>query len=151
MSLAINCRTTGMMPVELLVAPDVKARHVIDPKDFTMHNEWSLRRELHLSLREVGEEDRLFPTVDCIAIVERRPLFYIVNIALPMALFAAMSNFQFTLPRSATPDRFNVCFSLLLAFSRLLSPSLAFSRLLSPSLTCSHLLSPSLTFSHARV
>lgn len=114
MSLAINCRTSGMMPVELRIDPRVKSRHVIEDKHFTLHNEWQLRREVALELKLVGTDDRIFPTVEITPVVERKPHFYLVNIAFPMALFALMGNFQFTLPRYSTPDRFNVCFSLLL-------------------------------------
>ena len=114
MSLAINCRTTGMMPVKLKIASDCKARHVIEKRDFTMHNEWALQPNLNMELRVVGTDDRLFPTVDICAEIHRKSFFYIVNIVLPMAFFALMANFQFTLPRYGTNDRFNVCFSLLL-------------------------------------
>ena len=67
-----------------------------------------------MDLREVGTEGRKFPTIDISAQLHRKPYFYLVNIVVPMSLFALMGNFQFTLPRYDTADRFNLSFSLLL-------------------------------------
>ena len=39
-SLAINCRTTGMMPVHFRVSESGKFRHVIQKRHFTMRNEY---------------------------------------------------------------------------------------------------------------
>lgn len=113
-SLAINCRTTGMIPVALALDGNTVSRNMVEDRHFTLRNEWDLQSKMHLGLRLVGTEGRMFPTIDITAIVDRKPYYYLVNIAFPMALFALMGNFQFTLPRYATADRFNVCFSLLL-------------------------------------
>ena len=41
-SLAINCRTTGMTPVKLVVPCEADAHHSIDMEHFTLDDEWTL-------------------------------------------------------------------------------------------------------------
>ena len=72
------------------------------------------QNEVQVNVREVGAEGRKFPAVDLSARLHRKPFFYIVNIIVPMSLFALMCNFQLTLPRYDTADRFNLSFTLLL-------------------------------------
>lgn len=114
MSLAMNCRTTGMTPVHFKLADQGTYHHVIEDGFFTQQTEWVLHKKLEVRCYLVGTGERMFPTVEFNAVVARRPHYYLVNIGYPMALFAMMGNFQFALPRYSTADRFNVCISLLL-------------------------------------
>jgi hypothetical protein len=107
-SLAINCRTTGMTPAHFVLAEDGKFRHVIRKRHFKMHNEWKLRNDVRVGCHLVGTQGRYFPTIDIACTIERLPGFYLINVLLPMLLFALMANFQFAIPRYDTADRFSV-------------------------------------------
>mgnify|MGYP006143358067 CR=1 FL=1 len=59
-SLAINCRTVGMMPVKLVVSPgaDLSLSH----NGFALRQSWRPRLALNVEEMLVGaSEDRLFP------------------------------------------------------------------------------------------
>lgn len=114
MSLAINCRTSGMTPVDIRVRPDAALNHVIEMEHFVLHTEWELEPKLSTRCHLVGSENRQFPSLDISSIVRRRPAFYMLNIVYPICLFAFLANFQFALPRYSTSDRMSMSTSLLL-------------------------------------
>lgn len=109
--IVFNCRREGVVPVEVS-ASGVEATVV--NQGFRLHDLWYLVRPINamsapgkagdgeLNVREYtyGLPPRSFPGLLLSGTVQRRPTYYLVNIALPMGSFVLLSFLQFTLPAS---------------------------------------------------
>ena len=94
--LNFNCRVGGPLPIELVVSPMCKMTlsciDVCPPA-----REWSVSRKVSIHTFKMGEEygtDRVFPAVSVTAQVERKPMYHVLNLAMPMGLFSFLSLIQ---------------------------------------------------------
>ena len=113
MSLSINVRTTGPLPVRIRNSPDMKTS--IAPDAFVDGKMWDLHPELDIVPGEYGVvEDRKFPALQMIVLVGRRPTFYAWNLALPMCLFVPMCLLTFCVKRDNIGERLGVSLAIVL-------------------------------------
>lgn len=111
--MSFNCRTTGLMPVEITASPDLTTG--IAPEGFVDGRLWELHPELDVRPGTVGTHaDRMFPSVELVMIVGRQPRFFLLNIALPVFFFVPMACLQFTVPRDNTEARLSVSMAIVL-------------------------------------
>lgn len=112
-SLAFNCRTTGMMPLAIVCSPALKA-------DFAEHafaeaKSWRLHPRIKVTPDTKGiDADHIFPCVDIQAHVSRRANFVMLNVALPVFLFTPMAMLQFVAPPSEASNRLSISLTLVL-------------------------------------
>lgn len=113
--MVLNCRNEGQMAVDLEV--DGKAETHVDVTGFYLHHGFKLlhegRAECH-SYTHVGGTKRTFPAIVAVFAVRRRPAFYVMNIAMPMALFSGLSLLQFLVDREDAASRLSITLALLL-------------------------------------
>ena len=126
MSLAVNVRTTGMTPVKLQVAPDallsVDMKHGLQVSQFY---DIMLRKEVDsrgnplpkvdVSCYEIGtSEDRMFPAIDISFHIERKALYYVLNVTVPLLVFNLLAFMQFSVDALYIPDRLSISLTLVL-------------------------------------
>jgi len=112
-SLAINCRTVGMMPVNLVVSPDADLS--LSHNGFALRQSWRPRVALNVEEMLVGaSEDRLFPTLTISALVLRRPGFVGFNVMLPMGSFPLLALCQYFVPIEECESRLAITLTLVL-------------------------------------
>ena len=94
--LNFNCRVGGPLPMELVVSPRCKITlsciDVCPPA-----REWIVARKVSIHNFKMGEEygtDRVFPALSITAQVKRKPMYHILNLAMPMGLFSVLSLMQ---------------------------------------------------------
>ena len=94
--LNFNCRVGGPLPMELVVSPRCKMTlsciDVCPPA-----REWIVSRKVSIHTFKMGEEygtDRVFPALSVTAQVERKPMYHVLNLAMPMGLFSFLSLIQ---------------------------------------------------------
>lgn len=113
MSLAFNCRMTGMMPVEIVTSPELATG--IANEGFVDWATWSLYPELEVKPGTVGTKaDRMFPSIEIVAHIRRRPTFFILNVAAPVFLFVPMALLQFAASRDNVEGRLGVSMAIVL-------------------------------------
>jgi len=112
-SLAFNCRTTGMMPVEVVTSPDLKT--AISPEGFVGGKMWSMHDEVEVKGGVTGTHaDRMFPCVQMVLLAGRHPEYFLLNIAAPTFFFVPMAALQFCVPRNFVADRLTVTLAIVL-------------------------------------
>ena len=96
MMLNFNCRVGGPLPLKLTVSPSCKITlsciDVCPPA-----REWIVAKRLTIRSFNIGEEygtDRVFPALSLTAQVERKPMYHVLNLAMPMGLFSSLSIIQ---------------------------------------------------------
>lgn len=119
-SIAVNCRQSGKVPVRLVKPSDDASKHEIRFDGFKYHNTWKLlaphgrdalgNPRLRVEIEPVND----FPYLNGYFCIRRYPLFHLTNVSLPMACFSALSFVQFSLPASDIADRVNIALTLLL-------------------------------------
>ena len=94
--LNFNCRVGGPLPMELVVSPRCKITlsciDVCPPA-----REWIVAKKVSIHSFKMGEEygtDRVFPALSLTAQVERKPMYHVLNLAMPMGLFSFLSLIQ---------------------------------------------------------
>jgi hypothetical protein len=116
-SLCINCRTTGMTPVDLQLS---KVCHTeVDPHSFNLHHEWKLGKHLRCKAGLSGlEEERKFPEMNITATVGRKPGFFIYNVMLPTLSFVPTAMLQYCIDpvdgEEPVGGRAAICLTILL-------------------------------------
>ena len=114
MSICFNVRTTGMMPLKIVLARDFKA-NVLSSAIEREAKIWNIHHQLDVVPKLVGaSEDRLFPTVDMIIVVGRYPTFVLLNVGFPCFFFVPLTMLQFAVPRGNVGDRVSVAFAIVL-------------------------------------
>jgi hypothetical protein len=92
----LNCRVGGPLPVDLSVSAQCKVTlSCIDT--CPPAREWAVADRVHFRTHNLGAEyksDRVFPALNITARVSRRPLYHVLNLAVPMGLFSLLSLFQ---------------------------------------------------------
>ncbi|XP_053566268.1 acetylcholine receptor subunit delta isoform X2 [Bombina bombina] len=89
---------------------------IIDPEGFTENGEWEI---VHIPAKKnidktVSPESTKYQDITFYLIIERKPLFYIINILAPCVLIALMANFVFYLPADSG-EKMTFSISVLLA------------------------------------
>ena len=94
--LNFNCRVGGPLPMELVVSPTCKLTlsciNLCPPA-----REWLVAQKVSINSFNMGEEygtDRVFPAISVTAQVKRKPLYHVLNLAVPMGLFSFLSAIQ---------------------------------------------------------
>ena len=94
--LNFNCRVGGPLPMEIVVSPRCKITlsciDVCPPA-----REWIVAQQVSIHSFNMGEQygsDRVFPTLSVTAQVKRKPLYHVLNLAMPMGLFSFLSLIQ---------------------------------------------------------
>ncbi|XP_035289953.1 acetylcholine receptor subunit epsilon isoform X2 [Anguilla anguilla] len=89
----------------------------IDPEAFTENGEWAIR---HRPARKVinhrySPDDLEYQEVHFGLVIQRKPLFYIINIILPCSLISSLVVLAYFLPAQAGGQKLTVSISVLLA------------------------------------
>lgn len=112
-SLSFNCRTLGMMPLDIVASHDLTTG--IMPDGFVDGRLWNLHREVGVNPGTVGlKADRMFPSVELNMVVGRQPSFFLLNLAMPVFFFVPMAALQYCVPRQQTADRLSVSLAIVL-------------------------------------
>ncbi|XP_051482299.1 acetylcholine receptor subunit gamma isoform X1 [Apus apus] len=91
---------------------------VIDPEAFTENGEWAIK---HRPARKIinsehfTPDDTQYQQVVFYLIIQRKPLFYIINIIVPCVLISAMAVLVYFLPAKAGGQKCTVSINVLLA------------------------------------
>jgi hypothetical protein len=112
--LMVKCAAEGPMPAALSVGRDVLAA----TEHFSQPNLWDLHGDVGLSLHEVGPKNaqgvrmKTYPALQISVLLSRRPAYYVINIAMPMAIFSLMGALVFMVPRDDVASRLQVSLTL---------------------------------------
>jgi len=94
--LNFNCRVGGELPIELTISPQcavtLSCIDVCPPA-----REWDVATHLNVRALSLGAEygsERVFPALAFTAEVRRKPLYHVLNLALPMGCFSLLSLLQ---------------------------------------------------------
>ena len=110
--LAINCRTQGNIPCDLVVAKD--AKFGISRAGFVLHQLYTLDNRMTFMERLTGDDPPCYPTITISARVYRQPGYVVTNVILPNFSFLVMSYFQFFVPCGNQEVRLAVTLTLVL-------------------------------------
>ena len=120
-NIVVCCRTGGPVAVDLRLG--IQTGCVVTA-GFFAHQLFRLKADVDeegqplgvvdLTRYDHGRKGRQFPSIRASITVQRRPAFYVVNVAVPMALFSALSCLQFTMPPPDVSDRLSISLTLLL-------------------------------------
>jgi len=113
--LAINCRTTGAVPCDLVVAEDAVIG--ISRDGFALHQLYALDGRLSTFGHLVGDEPNVYPSITISARVYRNPGFVVINVMMPTALFVLMGFVQFLVPTGNQEVRLDVTLTLVLTLN----------------------------------
>ncbi|KAG7484859.1 hypothetical protein MATL_G00053830 [Megalops atlanticus] len=119
-TLIFRSQTYSANEVDLILAKeeDITIEWVdIDPEAFTENGEWAIR---HRPAKKVinprySPDDLEYQEVHFNLIIQRKPLFYIINIILPCALISSLVVLAYFLPAQAGGQKLTVSISVLLA------------------------------------
>ncbi|XP_025066924.1 acetylcholine receptor subunit epsilon, partial [Alligator sinensis] len=114
-SLLFKSGTYGGHEVDLRLYTDTVTGAVadsitIDPAAFTENGEWAIR---HRPARRVQAGEA--PAVLFLLVIQRKPLFYIINIVIPVVLLSALGLLVYFLPAQAGGQKCTLSISVLLA------------------------------------
>lgn len=91
MTFVVTCANEGVLPVELVLSDKI-AVGLVKQEDFSARAMWTIGEELSLKLTTVGASaTRRFPALRIGVWVERKPFFYLVNVAMPSSLFSLLA------------------------------------------------------------
>eukprot|EP00111_Clytia_hemisphaerica_P016044 TCONS_00047480-protein len=92
-------------------------RQVVDTAAYTIHSEWHLKSAEHIrNVAYYGCCVEPYPDVTVKIVLERRPLFYVLNLLLPMILIGVLTLLAFYLP-AQSGERVSFAVTLLLAMT----------------------------------
>uniref|UniRef100_H9GLK1 Uncharacterized protein n=1 Tax=Anolis carolinensis TaxID=28377 RepID=H9GLK1_ANOCA len=121
-SLVFRSQTYSAKEVQLTFGPDdvtgVPVKDIIiDPAAFTENGEWAIR---HRPARQLlapvsGQEAPGFSEMHYFLIIQRKPLFYIINIIIPCVLISSLVVLVYFLPAESGGQKCTVSISVLLA------------------------------------
>uniref|UniRef100_A0A7N8YGT4 Cholinergic receptor, nicotinic, epsilon n=1 Tax=Mastacembelus armatus TaxID=205130 RepID=A0A7N8YGT4_9TELE len=120
-TLAFRSQTYSANEVDLTLAVDEKGVTIewvdIDPAAFTENGEWAI---VHRPARKMintrySPDDLEYQEIIFNVIIQRKPLFYIINIILPCSLISSLVVLAYFLPAQAGGQKLTVAISVLLA------------------------------------
>jgi hypothetical protein len=111
-TIGVSARRNGPFPVDFIA--DKRAKKSVQPDGFALVETEYRIQELVLRAGESGTEERRFPRLHASLMVQRRPGYALINVALPMAGVATLCFVQFLLPVTDITDRLSISLTLLL-------------------------------------
>ncbi|CAJ1064141.1 acetylcholine receptor subunit gamma-like [Xyrichtys novacula] len=120
-TLAFRSQTYSAREVELILAVGETGETIewvdIDPEAFTENGEWAI---VHRPARKMintrySPDDLEYQEITFNIIIQRKPLFYVINIILPCSLISSLVVLAYFLPAQAGGQKLTVSISVLLA------------------------------------
>ena len=95
LTLNFNCRCNGPLKLELRVRDDCRlamtCTTICPPA-----KQWELKHEMRARPHLIGTGDRKFPAISLSAMVQRKPFYHIINMAVPFSCFSMLAVLQCT-------------------------------------------------------
>ncbi|XP_029029633.1 acetylcholine receptor subunit epsilon [Betta splendens] len=120
-TLAFRSQTYSANEVDLILTLDDKGDAIewveIDPAAFTDNGEWAIvhRPGRKLLNKRYTPDDLEYQEIMFNLIIQRKPLFYVINIILPCSLISSLVVLAYFLPAQAGGQKLTVSISVLLA------------------------------------
>lgn len=121
-TLSFRSQTYSANEVDLILTPDDETGELIewvdiDPQAFTENGEWAIvhRPAKKLINPRYSPDDLEYQEIMFNLIIQRKPLFYIINIILPCSLISSLVVLAYFLPAQAGGQKLTVSISVLLA------------------------------------
>ncbi|XP_034540271.1 acetylcholine receptor subunit epsilon [Notolabrus celidotus] len=120
-TLAFRSQTYSASEVDLILADEETGQTIewvnIDPEAFTENGEWAI---VHRPARKIinkrySPDDLEYQEIMFNIIIQRKPLFYVINIILPCSLISSLVVLAYFLPAQAGGQKLTVAISVLLA------------------------------------
>ncbi|XP_028322279.1 acetylcholine receptor subunit epsilon isoform X2 [Gouania willdenowi] len=120
-TLAFRSQTYSASEVDLILTLGETGETIewvdIDPEEFTENGEWAI---VHRPARKIinthySPDDLEYQEISFNLIIQRKPLFYIINIILPCSLISSLVVLAYFLPAQAGGQKLTVSISVLLA------------------------------------
>ena len=99
-SIAVNCRASGPLAIKLCCT-DATTAYGVQEEDFHLRSIYRPRKNCFVVTGETGQDDRVFPAVNVISVLERRPQHTVTNIFVPMFIFVLLACVVSILPTYA--------------------------------------------------
>ncbi|XP_069002742.1 acetylcholine receptor subunit epsilon [Embiotoca jacksoni] len=120
-TLAFRSQTYSANEVDLILALGETEETIewvdIDPEAFTENGEWAIvhRPARKMINKRYSPDDLEYQEITFNLIIQRKPLFYIINIILPCSLISSLVVLAYFLPAQAGGQKLTVSISVLLA------------------------------------
>ncbi|XP_075711653.1 acetylcholine receptor subunit epsilon-like [Rhinoderma darwinii] len=121
-SLVFRSKTYNAKEVDLQLALDDDSQEKIewvdiDPEAFTENGEWAIRHRPAKKVinKSYTSEDLEYQEIRFSLIIQRKPLFYIINVIVPCVLISSLAVLVYFLPAKAGGQKCTVSISVLLA------------------------------------
>ncbi|KAM4694890.1 acetylcholine receptor subunit gamma [Discoglossus pictus] len=119
-SMVFQSQTYSANEIELLLSVEEDKTIewiVIDPEAFTENGEWAIK---HMPAKKIinhhlSPDDLNYQEIVFFLIIQRKPLFYIINIIVPCVLISSVSVLVYFLPAKAGGQKCTVSINILLA------------------------------------
>ncbi|XP_061608306.1 acetylcholine receptor subunit epsilon isoform X3 [Phyllopteryx taeniolatus] len=120
-TLAFRSQTYSANEVDLILAAGETGERIewvdIDPEAFTENGEWAI---VHRPARKMinlrySPDDLEYQEISFNLVIQRKPLFYVINIILPCSLISSLVVLAYFLPAQAGGQKLTVSISVLLA------------------------------------
>ena len=109
----VTCAAEGIVPVKFKLSPDLVAS--VQKDTFALSNLWRLHNRALVEL-DVNQPmpETTYPALKVNTLVMRRPVYFLLNVIVPLALLTFLSLLQFLLPgqRSGTNVTFRITYSV---------------------------------------
>ncbi|KAM6969740.1 acetylcholine receptor subunit epsilon [Aplochiton taeniatus] len=121
-TLAFRSQTYSANELNLILAIDADTQKPIewvdiDPEAFTENGEWAIKHRPGRKMinKRYSPDDLEYQEITFNLIIQRKPLFYIINIILPCSLISSLVVLAYFLPAQAGGQKLTVSISVLLA------------------------------------
>uniref|UniRef100_A0A4W5RST6 Cholinergic receptor, nicotinic, epsilon n=1 Tax=Hucho hucho TaxID=62062 RepID=A0A4W5RST6_9TELE len=121
-TLVFRSQTYSANELEIILAVDAETNNPIewvdiDPEAFTENGEWAIKHRPARKLinSRYTPDDLEYQEISFNLVIQRKPLFYIINIILPCSLISSLVVLAYFLPAQAGGQKLTVSISVLLA------------------------------------
>lgn len=121
-TLVFRSQTYSANELEIILAVDAETNKPIewvdiDPEAFTENGEWAIKHRPARKLinSRYSPDDLEYQEISFNLVIQRKPLFYIINIILPCSLISSLVVLAYFLPAQAGGQKLTVSISVLLA------------------------------------
>uniref|UniRef100_A0A674AUR2 Acetylcholine receptor subunit epsilon n=1 Tax=Salmo trutta TaxID=8032 RepID=A0A674AUR2_SALTR len=121
-TLVFRSQTYSANELEIILAVDTETNKPIewvdiDPEAFTENGEWAIKHRPARKLinSRYTPDDLEYQEISFNLVIQRKPLFYIINIILPCSLISSLVVLAYFLPAQAGGQKLTVSISVLLA------------------------------------